>query len=104
MNGIFQNSFTNGNQPLVLDMEHVGSTSVEGMYAKPIIDILIICGNYVRNKGPITVEETCDVLMKNGYQPRYCYDFTNFHSCRKWMEEDGICVKVNKLLQMLINI
>jgi GrpB-like predicted nucleotidyltransferase (UPF0157 family) len=85
-------------------MEHVGSTSVEGMCAIPIIDILIICGNYVRDRGPRTIEETCAVLMKNGYQPRYCCDLTDFHSCTKWMQEDGIFVKVKKLLWMLINI
>ncbi|CAF4894427.1 unnamed protein product [Rotaria sp. Silwood1] len=31
-------------QLLMLEMEHIGSTSVEGMYAKPIIDMLIIQG------------------------------------------------------------
>ncbi|CAF4982717.1 unnamed protein product, partial [Rotaria sp. Silwood1] len=29
-------------QLLMLEMEHIGSTNVEGMYAKPIIDMLII--------------------------------------------------------------
>lgn len=79
-------------------MEHVGSTSVEGMCAKPIIDILIICGDYVRNRGITTIEEMCDVLIKNGYEPRYCCDLTTFQNCINWMQHDGIFVKVNEII------
>ncbi|MCF6441298.1 GrpB family protein [Pseudoalteromonas luteoviolacea] len=45
------------------DIEHVGSTSVPGMIAKPIIDIMVGVNNLKGARGAI------DVLSNNGY----CY-------------------------------
>ena len=85
-------------------MEHIGSTSVEGMCANPVIDILIICNNYEDTREWNTLQETFDVLIRNGYQPRCRYDLTDFHNCQKWIREDGIFFKVKKSMWMLINI
>ena len=47
---------------LALRIEHVGSTSVEGLYAKPIIDIDVV----IRNTTPL--DTVIAALAKIGYQ------------------------------------
>ena len=49
---------------LVLDIEHVGSTSVEGLAAKPIIDIDVVMESY--DVFPAIVER----LAKEGFEHR----------------------------------
>ncbi|CAF1668254.1 unnamed protein product, partial [Adineta ricciae] len=56
-------------QSLLLEMEHIGSTSVKGMCAKPIIDMLLIHGN-IRSWGVTKSEETFDTLIKMGYRTK----------------------------------
>lgn len=52
-------------------MEHIGSTSVEGMGAKPIIDILMIRGNPRDGCGPTTFNNTIDNLINMGYNHKH---------------------------------
>ena len=52
-------------------MEHIGSTSVEGMCAKPVIDILLIQGNIRDNFGATTYHDTIDTLISMGYTDKY---------------------------------
>ncbi|CAF4347498.1 unnamed protein product [Rotaria socialis] len=50
-------------------MEHIGSISVEGMYAKPIIDMLMIQGNLRYGYGATTFHETfnCGCEVENNF-------------------------------------
>jgi len=61
----------NIDQALLLEMDHIGSTSVEGMYAKPIIDILLVRGQVRENYGATTYDETIDTLVNLGYTPKH---------------------------------
>ncbi|MBD5132687.1 MAG: GrpB family protein [Clostridiales bacterium] len=47
--------------PLDIEYHHVGSTAVEGIFAKPIIDILIVVNSVEQMK------EVADMLRERGY-------------------------------------
>ncbi len=47
--------------PLSAEYYHIGSTAINGIWAKPIIDILIV----VKSKSQL--KDTADTLQKNGY-------------------------------------
>ena len=47
--------------PRGLEYHHVGSTAVSGIWAKPIVDILIVA------KRGADLSELADILQKNGY-------------------------------------
>lgn len=49
---------------MIVDIQHFGSTSVEGMWAKPIIDIMIVVGNIE------TVDVFNEKMEANGYTVR----------------------------------
>jgi GrpB-like predicted nucleotidyltransferase (UPF0157 family) len=51
----------------VLSIEHIGSTSIPGVYAKPILDIAILCGE--RWLAPVV-----EALRRLGYEYRGQYD------------------------------
>ncbi|CAF1539015.1 unnamed protein product, partial [Adineta ricciae] len=57
-------------RPLMLELEHIGSTSIEGMCAKPIIDMLLIHGNRRDSWGATTSYETLNTLIKMGYKTK----------------------------------
>jgi len=57
---------------LSVRIEHIGSTSIPSIYAKPILDIAILCGD----KG---LEPIADALSKLGYKYRGQYDEKNGH-------------------------
>lgn len=59
-----------GDSPI--QIEHVGSTSIPAVWAKPILDIAILCGT----KG---LEVITDSLVKLGYQYRGRYDEKDGH-------------------------
>ncbi|CAF3536263.1 unnamed protein product [Rotaria socialis] len=65
----YRNDWTLIGARLLLDMEHIGSTSVEGMCAKPIIDMLIIGQDGLRG-GPSKIIIT---LERMGYVHQYPY-------------------------------
>jgi GrpB-like predicted nucleotidyltransferase (UPF0157 family) len=50
--------------PQVLFIDHIGSTSIPGMIAKPLIDIDIVL------PGPGHIEDATRVLLAEGYEPR----------------------------------
>ncbi|MGO7427156.1 GrpB family protein, partial [Rhizobium ruizarguesonis] len=50
--------------PQVLFIDHIGSTSIPGMIAKPLIDIDIVL------PGPWHIEDATRVLLAEGYEPR----------------------------------
>lgn len=47
--------------PPDVEFHHVGSTAVDGIYAKPIIDILAAVNSAMQQR------ETADILQRNGY-------------------------------------
>ena len=49
---------------LVIDIQHFGSTSIKGMSAKPIIDVMIIVNNIQK------VDELNYRMIEVGYKPR----------------------------------
>ncbi|MGO7036598.1 GrpB family protein, partial [Rhizobium ruizarguesonis] len=49
--------------PQVLFIDHIGSTSIPGMIAKPLIDIDIVL------PGPGHIEDATRVLLAEGYEP-----------------------------------
>lgn len=55
-----------------LQIEHIGSTSIPGIYAKPILDIAILCGEE-------KLEWVAENLRKLGYQYRGRYDEKDGH-------------------------
>ena len=49
---------------LIVDIRHIGSTSIEGMWAKPIIDIMIVVDNIE------SVDAFNEIMMLNGYNAK----------------------------------
>jgi GrpB-like predicted nucleotidyltransferase (UPF0157 family) len=49
---------------LILDVQHIGSTSIEGMWAKPIIDIMIVVDNIE------AVDEFSGKMEASGYSAK----------------------------------
>lgn len=47
--------------PPVVEYHHIGSTAIKGIWAKPIVDILIVVSSEWQLK------DTADILQKNGY-------------------------------------
>lgn len=74
----------------------MGSTSVKGMCAKPIIDILIKVGNYVRNTGITSLEETLSVLSKMGYRSKYDFPIgsEDYEVPHNFLYNDATLIKV----------
>ncbi|MBY5782184.1 GrpB family protein [Rhizobium leguminosarum bv. viciae] len=50
--------------PQALSIDHIGSTSIPGMIAKPLIDIDIVL------PGLVHIEDATRVLLAEGYEPR----------------------------------
>ncbi len=48
----------------IVDIRHIGSTSIEGMWAKPIIDIMIVVANIE------TVDAFTEKMRMNGYHAK----------------------------------
>lgn len=48
----------------LVEIHHIGSTSVEGLLAKPIIDILLVVKSIVR------IDEFTSLMIAIGYEPR----------------------------------
>ena len=57
-----QNELTDALGQLAIRIEHVGSTSVQGLFAKPIIDIDVVIKDYN------ALKDTISALEKIGYQ------------------------------------
>ena len=53
-------------------IEHVGSTSIPNIYAKPILDIAILCGGKC-------LENTANAFIQLGYEYRGRFDDENGH-------------------------
>lgn len=53
-------------------IEHIGSTSIQDIYAKPILDIAILCGKN-------GLENVADALVKLGYEYRGRFDDESGH-------------------------
>lgn len=49
---------------LIIDIQHFGSTSIKGMSAKPIIDIMIVVENINQ------VDNYNELMIEKGYNPR----------------------------------
>jgi len=49
---------------LIIDIRHIGSTSIEGMWAKPVIDIMIVVNNIE------TVDTFNNKMVMNGYNTK----------------------------------
>lgn len=62
--------------PLVLDIQHIGSTSVPGLAAKPIIDILIGIASYP------WPQEAVDAVLALGYEHKGEYGIPRRHYFR----------------------
>ncbi len=49
---------------LIIDIQHVGSTSIKNIKAKPIIDVVVLVDNLE------IINQMIDILEKNGYEYR----------------------------------
>lgn len=63
---------TNALPDLSIYIEHIGSTSIPGIYAKPILDIVILCAAE-------NLEGVADALSKLGYEYRGQFDKKSGH-------------------------
>ena len=63
--------------PLAVDIQHIGSTSVPGLAAKPIIDILIGIASYPWSP------EAVDAVLALGYEHKGEYGIPRRHYFRK---------------------
>ena len=66
--------------PLALDVEHVGSTAVPGLMAKPILDIAVAIPKHA------VVPRCATVLSHLGYQYAYWADLDNDYTFEKGVE------------------
>lgn len=63
-------------------VEHIGSTSVEGLGAKPVIDVLLGLGNFEQDK-----EELIKRMTASGYN--YIDDFEHTMPYRRYFNKPG---------------
>ncbi|UJR07364.1 hypothetical protein I4U23_011650 [Adineta vaga] len=77
------------NQPLLLEMEHIGSTSVERMCAKPTIDMLLVQGNSRYVGGPTTFYDAIEKLITMDYKLRnaeqHSFYAREYASIKDWL-------------------
>lgn len=73
---------------LDVQIEHVGSTSVEGLYAKPILDIDIVVSNSEMSKGVIDRLETVGYIHQGdmGISGREAMKYDKDNNPFEWME------------------
>jgi len=85
-----------------VEIVHVGSTSIEGLWAKPILDIDIIVNNV------IDCERTIEFLKSVGYkhignlgiEGREAFKYSEDNSHIQWMEHNlYVCVRGNENLR-----
>ncbi|MBS4535736.1 GrpB family protein [Clostridium sp. D2Q-14] len=85
-----------------MKVEHVGSTSVEGLWAKPILDIDIIVGNVEDSLRAIELLTTVGYkhIGNLGVEGREVLKYDEDNSYIKWMEHHlYVCLEGNENLQ-----
>ncbi|CAF3313314.1 unnamed protein product [Rotaria socialis] len=82
----------------LFDVEHIGSTSVEGMCAKPMIDLLIIAAHYARGLHGHGWN-VINVLIQMGYQMRCPQKLAC--NIEDWLHVDGVLIKEKFIIHMV---
>lgn len=84
------------------EVVHVGSTSVEGLWAKPILDIDIIVNNAMDSEQVIELLESVGYshIGNLGIEGREAFKYLDDNSHIKWMEHHlYVCIRGNENLR-----